>query len=178
MSSDIVVEPKQIVEPAKLVVEKRPMRENPFFHKTHQRSEFVNARFYEPIHPVPFKTRVSKLETETHEIDSEIKVKRSAFYLFGWIPLGETVTWNFVKEKVTRTAYFCEITPEMQTWIEAMNPYFLDLVRNRGRLNFIPTDEEINTKKEFQVYPFVVEYTGISGIGWKRFPVHEEGLPI
>ena len=159
------------------VVEKKPMSENPAFHKTVQKGEYVNAVYYEMTSPSPFTTKVRKMETESRNVDFEVKDSRTIFYLFGFIPFGISETYKITKEKMTTTSYFCELTPEMMAWVESMKPYCLDMVRNRGRLSFRPTDEEINESKEFQVYPFLVEYGGVTGIGWRRYTRIHDTLP-
>lgn len=159
------------------VVEKKPMSENPQFYKKVQKNEQVTAVYYEMTSPIPFTTKVKKMETETHTVDSKVKDSHSVFYLFGFIPLGISETYKVTKEKMTTTTYFCELTPDMMAWVESMKPYCLDMVRNRGRLSFRPTDEEINQTKEFQVYPFLVEYGGVTGIGWRRYTRIHDTLP-
>lgn len=157
---------------------KKTMNEHPQFKRASQKTEPMNSVYYEQISAIPFTTRLANQITESYDIDQQVKDSSSTFYLFGLLPLGTVLTYKYMKETVKKTSYFCEMTPEMTAWVESMKPYCQDLVRNRGKLNFRPTDEEINTKADFKVYPFIVEYGGITGIGWRRFTQSEESMPV
>ena len=159
------------------IVEKKPLSENKEFYKTAHKTEHINATYYEMTSPIPFTTRVSRIQSETVEFDTEVKDSRSVFYLFGFLPLGGSETFKIIKEKRTVSNYFCELTPEMEAWVTSMKPYCQDLIRNRGKLAFRPTDEEITARSDIQVYPFLVEYGGVTGIGWRRYTRIEETLP-
>ena len=157
---------------------KKTMNENSQFKRVSQKTEPMNAVYYEQLTATPFTTRVASQISESYDVDQQVKDSSSTFYLFGFIPFGTVTTYKYMKEKVTRTSYFCEITPEMTAWVDSMKPYCQELVRNRGKLNFRPNDEEINTKSDFKVYPFIVEYGGITGIGWRRYTQSEENMPV
>lgn len=169
------------VEPSSIQISlssKKTMKESPSFKQYHKSTEFINAVYYESKEPLCFITKVLSQKTDSHEINTEIKESKSQLYLFGFLPIGSIIHTRFVKEKVTQTFHFCDITPEMQAWIDSIKPYCQDVLRNRGKLNFRPTDEEVNLKTPIRVYPFIVEYGGMTGIGWKRCAVLEENLPV
>jgi hypothetical protein len=150
---------------------------NPAFTKTAHRTAFAQAIYYEPIQPVSFRTRVERQTSDTLEVEKEIKDSKTVFYLFGFIPLGLTYTYKVEKQTVNTSSFFCELTTEMNAWVDSIKPYCQDLIRHRGKLEFRPTDEELNTKCELTVAPFVVEYGGMTGIGWKRSVAPVENLP-
>jgi len=151
--------------------------ENPAFRKTANRTEITEAVYYEPIQPVSFHTRIVKQTSDIIEVEKERKDSKTVFYLFGFLPLGTTYTYKLETRTVNTPSYFCELTPEMNAWVDSLKPYCHDTIRHRGKVNFQPTDEEVNTKCELSVSPFIVEYGGITGIGWKRATTPVVSIP-
>lgn len=152
---------------------------NNLFKKTENRTTVSNATYYEPIVPMPFTTRIMKQITENLNIDREVKESRTVFYLFGFLPLASSTTFKMEKQVTLVSSYFCELTPEMNMWVESIKPFCQELLRNRGKVDFRPTDPELNDKKDLLVYPFIVEYAGMTGIGWRRMPESiPEQLPV
>lgn len=157
-------------EPSQVSLQKKELRKHPHFMKQGTTTDLLSATYYEPITPIYFTTRLVRQESESYDVNRCMKEKKSVVSLFGVIPLLSFTTYKYVKDQASRTAYYCELTPDMLAWVETMKPYLQDVVRNRGKLNFRPTDDEINTKCDLTVYPFLVEYGGVTGIGWRRYP--------
>lgn len=141
---------------------------NPAFVKTANRTDICDAVYYEPIHPISFQTRIERQATDITEVEKERKDSKTVFYLFGFIPLGTTFTYKLETQTVNTVSHFCEITPEMNEWVHSIKLYCCDSIRHQGKVNFLPTEDEIHTKGHVNVSPFIVEYGGITGIGWKR----------